>query len=88
MPDQDENFNLGGIMMIFFSLSIVKRILATLALIALVMAAYLLWARPYQLNWGATDQEMKQVMQGDQLDTHPEFFATRAITISGTPEEI
>ena len=42
-------------MMIFFSFSIVKRILVTLVLIALVMAAYLLWARPYQLNWGATD---------------------------------
>ena len=65
-----------------------KRILATLALIALVMATYLLWARPYQLNWGATDQEVKQAMAGDQLDPHPEFFATRAITISGTPEEI
>ena len=72
----------------FFAVSIIKRILATLALIALVMVAYLLWARPYQLNWGATDQEVKQSMPGDQLDPTPEFFATRALTISGTPEEI
>lgn len=72
----------------FFGFSIIKRILATLALFALVMAAYLLWARPYQLNLGSTYQEVKQSMPGDQLDPNPEFFATRSITISGTPEEI
>ncbi|ATW26837.1 hypothetical protein [Candidatus Formimonas warabiya] len=72
--------------MIFFTLF--KRILAVLALIALILVVYLLWARPYQLNWGATDQERKQTMPGDQLEPQPEFFATRAITISGTPEEI
>ena len=72
----------------FFAISIIKRILATLALIALVMAAYLLWARPYQMDLGSTDQEVKQSMPGDQLDANPEFLATRSITISGTPEEI
>lgn len=65
-----------------------KKVLATLALITLIMTVYLLWARPYQLNWGATHQEIAQVMPGDHLDPQPEFFATRAITISGTPEEI
>jgi len=34
-------------MMKFFAFSMIKRILATLALIALVMSAYLIWARPY-----------------------------------------
>lgn len=75
--------------MISFSLSnLIKKIVVTLVLIALIMAAYMLWARPYQLNWGATDQEMTQAMVGDHLDPDPEFFATRAITITGTPEEI
>ncbi|MBC2723056.1 hypothetical protein [Desulfosporosinus sp.] len=69
-------------------LNLFKRILATLILMALVISAYLLWARPYQLNWGATEQEMNQVMPGDHLDPQPEFFSTRAITIKGTPEEI
>jgi len=69
-------------------LNLFKRILAILMLLALVISAYLLWARPYQLNWGATEQEINQVMPGDQLDPQPEFFSTRAITISGTPEEI
>jgi hypothetical protein len=75
-------------MMKFFALLKIKRILAALALISLVMAAYFIWARPYQLNWGASDQEMKQAMPGDQIESHPEFFANRAITIAGTPEEI
>ncbi len=61
---------------------------AALALIAIVMAAYLLWARPYQLHWGATPEEIARVMPGDQLDAEPTFLATRAITITGTPHEI
>ncbi len=65
-----------------------RRILAALALMSLVMGVYLLFARPHQLNWGATQQEVKQSMPGDQLDPHPEFFATRAITITGRPEQI
>ncbi len=69
-------------------MKIFTRVLATLALIGLVMAAYMLWARPYQLHWGATVEELKQAMPGDQLDPHPDFLATRAITIKGTPKEI
>lgn len=71
-----------------FAFSIIKRILAILSLIVLVMTVYFLWARPYQLNWGAAAQEVKQSMPGDQLDPDPEFFATRAITIASIPEEI
>jgi len=65
-----------------------QRILATLTIIALIMTAYMLLVRPYQLSWGATDQELKQSMPGDQLSIDPEFFATRAITVSGKPDEI
>jgi len=64
------------------------RIMAGLALIALVMGAYLLWARPYQMHWGATQDEINRLMPGDELDIHPTFLATRAITITGTPHEI
>jgi len=67
---------------------ILVRILAALVLIALIMAAYLLWARPYQLQWGATQEEIERPMPGDELDSHPTFLATRAITIEGTPHEI
>ncbi|MCL5999466.1 MAG: hypothetical protein M1546_25890 [Chloroflexi bacterium] len=68
--------------------SFFTRTLATLALVSLVLAAYMLWARPYQLYWGATDEETHRPMPGDELDPDPTFLATRAITIEGTPEDI
>ena len=66
----------------------IKKIIAVIALVVLVMAVYFLWARPYQLRWGATDEEVNRSMPGDELDSHPTFLATRAITINGTPQEI
>ena len=64
------------------------RVLALLAMAALVMAAYLLIARPYQSHWGATPDEVDCPMPGDSLDLHPTFLATRSITIHGRPEGI
>lgn len=65
-----------------------KRLLAALALAGLVLIVYLLWARPYQLRWGATNDEVARPMPGDELDPTPTFLANRAITINGTPQEI
>jgi hypothetical protein len=67
---------------------LLKKMLAALGLLGLVLAAYLLWARPYQLHWGATAEEISRVMPGDELNVDPKFLATRAITINGTPEAI
>lgn len=67
---------------------VIKKLLAVLALLGLVMAIYLAWARPYQLRWGATDTEVNRRMPGDEINRHPTFLATRAITIEGTPEQI
>ena len=67
---------------------VIKKLLAVLALLGLVMAFYLTWARPYQLRWGATDTEVNQRMPGDEINRRPTFLATRAITIQGTPEQI
>jgi hypothetical protein len=66
----------------------VFRILAVFILVGLVMAAYLLWARPYQLRWGASEEEVNRPIPGDELHPNPKFLATRAITIEGTREEI
>jgi hypothetical protein len=63
-------------------------ITVVLGLVGLVKAAYLLWARPYQLRWGATDEEVQRPMPGDELISNPKYLATRAITIEATPEEI
>ncbi len=68
--------------------SIPQRALAAAAVLGLVLAVYFLWARPYQLRWGATAQEIQRAMPGDELQPSPDFLATRAITIHGTPEQI
>jgi len=57
-------------------------------LVGITMLLYLVWARPAQLRWGATVDEINRPMPGDELDPNPTFLATRGITISGTPEEI
>ena len=64
------------------------RTVSDLTLIGLVIVTYLLWARPYQLHWGATAGEITRAMPGDELNTNPKFLATRAVTVSGTPAEI
>ena len=67
---------------------VLRKTLAVLILLGLVMVAYLLWARPYQLVWGATTEEIHRRMPGDELSLRPTFLATRAITIEGTPDVI
>ena len=70
------------------SLILVDRVLAVLTVLGTVLVIYLLWARPYQLRWGATEAEIQRPMPGDELDRKPTFLATRAMTINGTPQEI
>ena len=68
--------------------SFLKQLIAALSLVAVTLLVYLLWARPAQLRWGATAEEINRPMPGDELDPSPTFLATRAITIAGTPEQI
>jgi hypothetical protein len=44
--------------------------------------------RPWQLRWGATEEEVARGLPGDDLVTRPTFNATRAITIDAAPESI
>ncbi len=67
---------------------VLNKTVAVLALMSLVLTVYLLWARPYQLRWSASNEEVNQAMPGDELNRTPTFLATRAITIEGTPDEI
>ena len=64
------------------------RVVAAGAVLAVSLTGYVAWARPYQLHWGATAQEVAQAMPGDALDPHPTFLATRAITINATAAQI
>jgi hypothetical protein len=51
-------------------------------------AAYLLFIRPWQLRWGATDEELARPMPGDEVVERPTFNATRAVTIRARPEQV
>jgi hypothetical protein len=53
-----------------------------------LIAGYLSFLRPWQLRWGATDEELARELPGDELVPEPSFNATRAVTIRATPEEI
>ena len=59
-----------------------------LALAGVTASAYLIWIRPWQLRWGATDAEVARPMPGDELVARPHFNATRAITVHAGPEHI
>jgi len=51
-------------------------------------AAYLLAVRPWQLRWGATDEERDATLDGDDLIANPDLTATRAITVHTSADQI
>ena len=56
-------------------------------LFALVLLYFAL-LRPWQLRWGATDEEIRRAMPGDDIVGDPSFNATRAVTIRASAESI
>jgi hypothetical protein len=58
------------------------------AALAGAVGIYIVFYRPRQLRWGATDQEVARAMPGDEIVARPVFNATRAVTVNGRPEEI
>jgi hypothetical protein len=59
----------------------------SISLIVLVFL-YLVFFRPWQLRWGATDAEIKRSMPGDEIVGKPSFNATRAVTIHAPAQNI
>jgi len=59
----------------------------SISLFVLVLV-YLTRLRPWQLRWGATDDEIKRAMPGDDIVGEPSFNATRAVTIQAPAEQI
>jgi hypothetical protein len=51
-------------------------------------AAYILVARPWQLRWGATDEELDGALAGDDLIPKPDLVATRAITVRAPADQV
>ena len=62
--------------------------LGGVALGAVLCGVYVRFIRPWQLRWGATDDEVTRAMPGDEVVQQPTFNATRAVTIQARPEEI
>ncbi|HXG92613.1 MAG TPA: hypothetical protein VNN73_09610 [Blastocatellia bacterium] len=59
-----------------------KEILTTISgLSAAGLGAYALFLRPKHLHWGATRDEIKEELPGDEVVPHPKHEATHAITI-------
>jgi hypothetical protein len=58
--------------------------------IVFIGAFVLLWFvyRPWALNWGATDEEVSQLMPGDSIVPAPTFNATRSVTVHAAPSAI
>jgi hypothetical protein len=51
-------------------------------------AAYMLVVRPWQLQWGATDDERDATLAGDALIANPDLTATRAITVHTSVDQV
>lgn len=66
----------------------VAGVAGVVALGAVALGGYVRFLRPWQLRWGATDDEVVRAMPGDDMVAHPTFNATRALTIQARPEEI
>ena len=52
------------------------------------LGAYVLFFRPWQRRWGATDEELNSSLPGDELVPDADVVETRVITINATPTAI
>jgi hypothetical protein len=55
---------------------------------ALLPWVYLLIVRPWHLRWGATDEDVRKSLPGDDLVSHPTLESTRALTIRAPANEV
>lgn len=70
------------------SSSVARRALASGLVGTAACAAYLGGLRPWQLRWGATDEEVARALPGDDIVARPSFNATRAVTVAARPADI
>jgi hypothetical protein len=55
---------------------------------AAALTAYAFLIRPWHLRWGATDEEVKMPLPGDEFVEHPKLNATHAVTIKAPVREV
>jgi hypothetical protein len=68
--------------------TVAAKSLAVVALFVVLTAVYYFAIRPGLLRWGATPEEVARPLPGDDLVQAPTFWATRAVTIIGRPEDV
>jgi len=59
-----------------------------LAGLGAAVAAYAKWVRPWHLRWGATDEEVRGSLPGDDHSLGRDTDATHATTIDAPPEDV
>jgi hypothetical protein len=52
------------------------------------LGAYVLFFRPWQRRWGASDEEANCTLPGDELVHHADVVETRVVTVKATPAAI
>jgi hypothetical protein len=65
-----------------------RRTAAGLTVIGGAAAAYILVVRSWHLRWGATGQESRESLPGDDLIADPDLTATRAIPIRAAADQV
>ena len=63
-------------------------VIAFVLLLFVLVVFYFTLFRPWQLRWGATDDEIRRPILGDDIVGNPSFNATRAIAINAPVESI
>lgn len=64
------------------------RLAKLLGIAAVSGAAYAFLVRPWHMRWGATDEETRLSLPGDELLPDPAFRTTHAIAIGAPPEMV
>ena len=66
-----------------------RRIMGNIIMVgAAGLGAYILFFRPWQHRWGATDEEVNATLPGDELVPYADVVETRVVTIKATPAAI
>lgn len=65
-----------------------RRILALVGASAAILCAFFLIVRPWYLRWGATDEEARRILPGDEIIPTASGQETRAITIRAPIERV
>jgi len=63
-------------------------LLLIFTLLILAFTVYILFIRPWHLHWGASNEEVKMILPGDEIVSKPDFNATRGISINATADNI